>query len=115
MSWDSNPYYHPEQYGLTEIGELDNGGSYEFDKLVIWQQDATGLLYYDTDSGCSCPTPFDDCTLETMTPLPTPQALIDAVNGWLVDSYRTGLRGEAGSLIVKAREVGVFERPERSA
>lgn len=37
-----------------EDGSLD----YEFDILAFWAKD--GVVYSASDSGCSCPTPFED-------------------------------------------------------
>lgn len=54
-----NIYYSPEKHGLTIAAEVDFGGSCEFDMYVVWK-DKDGLLYFGHDSGCSCPSPFDD-------------------------------------------------------
>jgi hypothetical protein len=59
MSW-SNVYYNPTEVGATVVGEIDMGGSYEFDIFLVLRSEATGKLYCATDSGCSCPTPFED-------------------------------------------------------
>lgn len=56
-----NPYYNPEAHGLTILYEEDLGGSWEFDKFVVWA-DKEGRLWWDTDSGCSCPSPFENVT-----------------------------------------------------
>ena len=34
-------------------------GSYEYDELRVVRSKETGILYYATDSGCSCPMPFE--------------------------------------------------------
>lgn len=52
-------YHQPEEFGLTIVAEVDFGCSYDFDMHVIWK-DAAGVHYYATDSGCSCPSPFED-------------------------------------------------------
>jgi hypothetical protein len=53
-------YYAPEDHGLTVIGELDDPNAcYSFDLLVVWQHD-DGRILYGIDSGCSCPSPFED-------------------------------------------------------
>lgn len=68
MSYD-NVYYSPEKYGLRTIGEIDfSSGSYEFDILVVFQDVETGKFYYAEDSGCSCPSPFEDHDRTTLTP-----------------------------------------------
>lgn len=58
--YESNVYYHPEKHGLKPIAEFEySSGSYEFDTRVIWRH-TSGQLYMARDSGCSCPTPFED-------------------------------------------------------
>lgn len=60
MSWDTNVYYHPEKFGLIQIGHIDDPeASYSFDDLIVWHHD-DGRVFYAQDSGCSCPTPFED-------------------------------------------------------
>lgn len=59
--YESNVYYSPEKWGLSVVAEIDySSGSYEFDYRVVWKDD-TGKLWTARDSGCSCPTPFDEC------------------------------------------------------
>lgn len=59
-SWDRNVYSHPEKLGLTMIGEIDWAEeSWSFDLTVVWR-DETGQLFTASDSGCSCPAPFED-------------------------------------------------------
>jgi hypothetical protein len=60
-----NVYYQPEAFGLTIVAELENGGSYEFDTIVVWRRDS-GQLLWATDAGCSCPTPFEDVGLNDL-------------------------------------------------
>ena len=63
MSWEHNPYYHPENLGLTTVATLEFSDlDYQFDTRVVWRHDATGKLYTARDAGCSCPTPFEDYT-----------------------------------------------------
>ncbi|MFF9525377.1 hypothetical protein ACF1DV_25860 [Streptomyces achromogenes] len=58
--WDTNIYYNPEKHGLTPMGEIDTGRGYDFTKLVVWRRDEDGVIFWSTDSGCSCPSPFED-------------------------------------------------------
>lgn len=59
--YDHNVYYNPEASGLTLIGELeDENANYSYDTLIVIRDDVTGNLYAAHDSGCSCPTPFED-------------------------------------------------------
>ena len=55
-----NLYYDPQKFGLEPVGTIDfSSGSYEFDYLCIWK-DAAGNYLWGSDSGCSCPTPFEN-------------------------------------------------------
>lgn len=58
MSYDNNPYYHPEKLGLTLVGSTElSEPSWSFDTLAVWKDDAG--FYLGTDSGCYCPSPFE--------------------------------------------------------
>lgn len=79
MSYDNNPYYNPEAHGLAKVDEVDlSEPCYSFDLLVVWA-DEKGL-YLGTDSGCSCPTPFEsyDGRRDMTGPLTVDQALEEA-------------------------------------
>lgn len=57
-----NLYDNPEKFDLIVVGELnDPGANWSFDDLVVWQHDS-GRLFYAQDSGCSCPSPFENLT-----------------------------------------------------
>lgn len=94
----SNPdvYYQPEHFGLTPIIEVElDGESYEFNILMVWKgQD--GKLYTATDSGCSCPSPFEDYIsiddLEVVGP------------GWIENELIPTLRSAANVSPVEAAE-----------
>ena len=52
-------YYNPEEHGLTPVGEISwTDEPYQFDLTVVWK-DGQGLYYWASDSGCSCPEPFE--------------------------------------------------------
>jgi len=59
MKFTENPYYNPKECGLEIFDEVETGGSYEFDTLVIFKKLDDNTLWYAQDSGCSCPTPFE--------------------------------------------------------
>lgn len=62
-SYDYNPLYSPEKCGLEIVVTLDDEDlSYEYDTIIVVRDIATGELYAAHDSGCSCPTPFEDFT-----------------------------------------------------
>lgn len=56
---EGNPYYSPEKFGLEIIGEInDPDASYSFDMVVFWRKGRQ--VYAAADSGCSCPSPFEE-------------------------------------------------------
>jgi hypothetical protein len=59
--YDYNPYSNPGKCGLEILGVLeDPGANYSFDTVVVWIDLATSDLYAARDSGCSCPSPFEE-------------------------------------------------------
>lgn len=60
MKVEHNPYYSPEKCGLEILFEVDTAGSYEFDMFVVWERTSDRTIWWSSDSGCSCPTPFED-------------------------------------------------------
>lgn len=60
--YQNDLYNQPEQFGLTPIGELnDPDASWSFNDFVVWKHE-DGSYYFGEDSGCSCPSPFEDYT-----------------------------------------------------
>jgi hypothetical protein len=56
-----NVYYDPEKCGLAVVEDTEEPGlSYEFHNVVLWRDTVTGKLWWAEDSGCSCPSPFED-------------------------------------------------------
>jgi hypothetical protein len=59
-TWGSSVYYAPEAYGLTTVAAMDwDHEPYQFNLTVVFA-DAEGRLWFGSDSGCSCPTPFEN-------------------------------------------------------
>ena len=54
-----NPYYDPEKLELEMLSFDEPDLSYEYNTLCFWAT-KTGQIYSASDSGCSCPTPFED-------------------------------------------------------
>lgn len=55
-----NIYYNPQDYGLEIVGDFEFAeADYSFDMCVIWKE-ARGKYWVGEDSGCSCPSPFED-------------------------------------------------------
>lgn len=51
------PNHHPD---LVEIAELDEPIDYAFHYLTAWFHKPTGRVFYGEDSGCSCPSPWEN-------------------------------------------------------
>ena len=63
-----NLYSSPEKFALTPVGEVEWGsGGYSFDLTVVYRRDFDGRLAYIEDSGCSCPSPFEDKGIPDLT------------------------------------------------
>lgn len=81
----ANPYYNPEDCGLTILGVLgEDGLSYEFNIFVVFQ-DETGRIMYQTDAGCSCPTEFENITAADLIPLQDFPSFLRALEQWASD------------------------------
>ncbi len=61
-----NVHSAPEDYALEIVAQYDLlQESYEFDIRCVWRVidgPRAGRLYTARDSGCSCPSPFEDYT-----------------------------------------------------
>jgi hypothetical protein len=101
MSWDDNPYYNPEKHGLVKVAEADlSEPDYSFDLLVAWRDDEG--YYLGTDSGCSCPTPFEDYVgrADMTGPLTADQARKESMS-LKKNSYQPGYDTEAFEQFLK--------------
>lgn len=84
MSFDENIYYHPEQYGLTLFGEVEwSDGCYQFDTTAVWKRDLDGAFFMAEDSGCSCPSPFENHTAASLAGPLTGAEVIGLLNSRL--------------------------------
>lgn len=60
MTYENNVYGSPEKFGLTMVGSIEwDDDDYQFDLTAVWKN-STGGYYLASDSGCSCPSPFED-------------------------------------------------------
>lgn len=63
-----NIYYSPEKFGLEIVGTINwVNEPYTFNLTVVWRRPADGQLFYASDAGCSCPSPFEDSHLDNIT------------------------------------------------
>lgn len=97
---DYGPYHSPENYGLEMIGDINWGTGYEFDMIVVWKRLEDGAFLWASDSGCSCPTPFEGHRLndgiELIENLATFHALLLAKNAMAGERYDP--RNEAAAI-----------------
>lgn len=57
-----NIYYSPEKFGLEIVGDIEWAEpNYSFDFTAVWKK-SRGEYYLASDSGCSCPAPFENYT-----------------------------------------------------
>lgn len=61
MKLGANPYYDPKKCGLEKVAELDfSDGCYNFNITAVWTKAGEKKFYWADDSGCSCPSPFEN-------------------------------------------------------
>jgi hypothetical protein len=54
-------YYQPEALGVEKVGEFElEEASYSFDTVLVVRDKESGSFYVVHDTGCSCPSPFED-------------------------------------------------------
>ena len=80
----SDIYYSPESYGLEVFKVLNEPNmSYEFNMFVIWVDRKERKLFYGTDSGCSCPSPFEGVqSIQELFELKDLKAFEDELHSW---------------------------------
>lgn len=106
-------YNQPGSFDLTFIGSIEwDDEPWQFNLTGVWI-DADKNVYYGDDSGCSCPSPFEDIeSADDLFKCERIQELIDYLNGRVEDAVtdrysprdRDELTGEVGELIVRVRE-----------
>lgn len=77
-------YYNPEKFGLTQIAQADEDDmSWKFNMFVVWKH-TDGRVFAASDSGCSCPSPFEDYhNLNDLTLVDSYSQLKAMVNEWV--------------------------------
>ena len=95
-------YYTPGKFGLETVGEADDGGGYDFDKFVVWRNQR-GEYLWAQDQGCSCPTPFEDYSLENL-PIGTAADALNDLRVWVKEDYEWGSRATAAAPLIETLE-----------
>lgn len=77
-----NVYYNPERFDLTLIGEIEPPDlSYEFAIMAFWKH-KDGKVYAGYDSGCSCPSPFEETAFEYLEVVSSLEAAKRMIDGY---------------------------------
>lgn len=64
MGWNKpDIYYDQERFGLVKVAEIEwSEPDYSYDTTCAWVHPETGRWFVESDSGCSCPSPFEEFT-----------------------------------------------------
>lgn len=81
----ADAYYVPHKLGLEVVAEVElSEPCYSFDIAMVWWHFETDAFYVARDSGCSCPSPFEDFTsLEKLNGPLTRHEAADWLKGWI--------------------------------
>lgn len=91
-------YGYGEFEGLTFVDSLDlEDEPYQFYIVGVWK-DESGQYYLATDSGCSCPTPWEYTTRDELTGPLTREQAAEELTSLTLDAPRY-TRDELPSLI----------------
>jgi hypothetical protein len=93
-SWYSDVYSSPKKHGLEIFGEANQEDMcYAYNKFVIWKT-KEGKYFYGDDSGCSCPSPFEEYrSIDNLYPVYNKEQLLTAIDNWVNGSlYSKGDR-----------------------
>ena len=90
--YQDNVYNSPEKFGLEVIYNIgDPEASYSFANIVLWKRLEDGKLFWAWDSGCSCPSPFEDFySVDSLNPLPETARDLEARLRSDYPNYNTG-------------------------
>ena len=101
--YERNVYYHPEASGLAVVAEIEySDRNYVYDTRVVWRHES-GKLLTARDSGCSCPTPFEEYDVMTLE-----EADITS----LTREVAVELRNDFGHVITKAEGLAFLRKVE---
>jgi hypothetical protein len=77
------------------VTEIDiSSGHYEFSLYRFYRKVSTDELFYAFDSGCSCPTPFEDLMSDALTPVTSLQHFYAVLDDIRSDEYNSNPRLE---------------------
>lgn len=80
---------HLDWLGDIDLAEPD----WSFDLLRIYRRKSDGVYLWATDSGCSCPSPFEDIPIKEFAEANSAAALLSAVDETLRTYGNSSYRG----------------------
>lgn len=97
-------YNSPGKYGLDSVGCVEwHDEPYSFNLTGTWRDPATGVLYWADDSGCSCPSPFEDYTDRESLTTGTPDELGAHLAGRLEGATSGSAAGAVADLMLRVK------------
>lgn len=92
--------------GSVDLSEPD----YSFDLMGFWVRKSDGQVLYATDSGCSCPAPWEDTTVGDLRETTADRVVDLAAEDHRDDAYGgipiSDLRKQAREVQARIRELG---------
>lgn len=104
-------YHSPEHFGLEIVGQLELAEpDYSFNYGVVWYRPETERFYYAEDSGCSCPSPYEDYTsIESLGKPMTLAELKAELRTVKIDDWQVGkvepIAAQISRLLVRAQDM----------
>ena len=115
---DPDVYNQPEKFGLTQVAMIDwDDEPYQFDMTVVWLHRKTNRLYMASDSGCSCPSPFEDYkTMESLEALESISQIEAMVKEHREAAYSPTPSEKCDAFLAEVKEaMGLMKRRGRKA
>lgn len=107
--WGSSESQIAEHLEFIEDVELSEP-DYSFHELRIYVRRSDGAILWATDSGCSCPSPFEDTSVADLKES-TASTFIDAAMRWIEENEyarntTAEIRRDLSEALDKARKAG---------
>jgi hypothetical protein len=97
-------YSSPQKHGLEAIGDIEwDDEAYSFNMTAVWRDPQTGQLYWADDSGCSCPSPFEDSRSRDDLTTGTADELDAHLKGQLELAADREAAGQVADLLLRIR------------
>jgi hypothetical protein len=89
---------------LKVVGSVEKEPDYDFNMFVVWESVADKTLYMGSDSGCSCPSPFEDVgSIEGLERIGSYDQFSRALDSWKPYGELSGGQASVASLRRKVR------------